>query len=158
MFQNHIAPIFGMPATVYSDNGSHFVNKDVRGLFREHGVVHYTGPITSPSSTGLLERAIQEMIGYLRTRSVEKGNTFTWNADVKDGTFFMNTKSVRIHGYSPSELMLGYEPQKLHFDTKLIVQPVTESEGVQRMEIEEAPAHQRQIYLALRMSQECMNQ
>jgi len=150
MFQNHIAPIFGMPATVYSDNGSHFVNKDVRGLFREHGVVHYTGPITSPSSTGLLERAVQEMIGYLRTRSVEKGNTFTWNADVKDGTFFMNTKSVRIHGYSPSELMLGYEPQKLHFDTKLIVQPVTEPEGVQRMEIEEAPAHQRQIYLALR--------
>lgn len=81
---------------------------------------------------------------------MEKGNIFTWYADVKDGTFFMNTKSVRIHGYSPSELMLGYEPQKLHFDTKLITQPVNETEGMQRMEIEEAPEHQRQIYLALR--------
>ncbi len=69
---------------------------------------------------------------------------------MKDETFFMNTKSVRIHEYSSSELMLRYEPQKLHFDIKLIAQPITESKEIQRMEIEEASAHQRQIYLALR--------
>lgn len=62
----------------------------------------------------------------------------------------MNIKSVRIHGYSPSELMLGYELQKLHFDTKVLIQPVTEPEEVQLIEIEEASAHQKQIYLALR--------
>ena len=62
----------------------------------------------------------------------------------------MNTKSIRIHEYFSSKLMLKYESQKLHFDIKLIVQSIIESKEVQRMKIEEASAHQRQIYLALR--------
>ena len=150
MFSNHIVSIFEMSATVYSDNDSHFVNKDVRELFREHEVVHYIDSIISSSFTELLEWAVQEMIEYLRIRSVKKENTFIWDADVKDKTFFMNTKSVRIHEYFPSKLMLRYESQKLHFDIKLIAQSITELKEIQRMKIEEASAHQRQIYLALR--------
>jgi len=76
MFQNHIALIFEMLVTVYSDNDSHFVNKDVRELFREHEVVHYIDSITSSSFTELLERAVQEMIEYLRIRSMKKEKTF----------------------------------------------------------------------------------
>ena len=41
MFQNHIAFIFEMLITVYSDNNSYFMNKDVRELFRKHKVMHY---------------------------------------------------------------------------------------------------------------------
>ncbi len=150
MFQNHIVLIFEMFITVYSDNDSHFVNKDVRELFREHEVVHYTRLIISSSFIELLKRAIQEMIEYLRTKSVKKKNIFIWNADVKDEIFFMNTKSIRIHEYFSSKLILKYESQKLHFDIKLIIQSIIESKEVQRMKIEEASAHQRQIYLALR--------
>jgi len=62
----------------------------------------------------------------------------------------MNTKSIRIHEYFSSKLILKYESQKLHFDIKLIIQSIIESKEVQRMKIEEASAHQRQIYLALR--------
>jgi len=53
--QNHIASIFEMFATVYSNNDLHFVNKDVRELFKEHEVMHYIDFITSSSFTELLE-------------------------------------------------------------------------------------------------------
>ncbi len=150
MFQNHIVSIFEMFATVYSDNDSHFMNKDVKELFREYKVMHYIDSITSSSFTKLLERAVQEMIEYLRIRSMKKENTFIWNTDVKDEMFFMNTKSVRIHEYFSLKLMLRYESQKLHFNIKLIAQLISESKRVQWMKKEEASAHQRQIYLALR--------
>ncbi len=55
MFQNHIVLIFEMLVTVYSDNDSHFMNKDVRELFREHEVVHYTKLIISSSFIELLK-------------------------------------------------------------------------------------------------------
>jgi len=50
---------------------------------------------------------------------------------VKDETFFMNIKSVRIHEYFSLKLMLKYESQKLHFDIKLIAQSITESKEIQ---------------------------
>jgi len=53
--QNHIASIFKMFATVYSNNDLHFVKKDVRELFKKHEVVHYINFITSSSFTELLE-------------------------------------------------------------------------------------------------------
>lgn len=55
MFENHLTPIFGHPAAAYSDNGSHFVNEKVSRYFEERGVAHFTGPISHPSSTGLME-------------------------------------------------------------------------------------------------------
>ena len=56
----------------------------------------------------------------------------------------MNTKSITLHGYSPSQVMLGYEPQVHHFDTEPAPIPMPEDfeEGV--------PAHQLQIFQALR--------
>jgi len=56
MYETHLAPIFGYPETAYSDNGSYFVNGDVQRLFKEYGVVRFTGPISHPSSTGLRGR------------------------------------------------------------------------------------------------------
>ncbi len=56
MWENHITPIFGWPQGVYSDNGSNFVNEPVQHMFRDHGVTHFTGPVSQPSSTGLLKR------------------------------------------------------------------------------------------------------
>ncbi len=139
-----------MFATVYSNNDLHFVNKDVRELFKKHEVVHYIDFITSSSFTKLLEWAVQEMIEYLWIRSMKKENTFNWNANVKDEMFFMNTKSVRIYEYFFLKLMLRYESQKLYFDIKLITQSISKSKEVQSMKIKKASTHQRQIYLALR--------
>ena len=117
MYEHHICPIFGFPRSVYSDNGSHFVNQWVERLFREHGVTHYTGPISHPSSTGLMERAVQAMQSFLRARCLEREEPGAWSLDVRDGVLYINTKTIRIHGYLPAELMLGFEPKLIHFDT-----------------------------------------
>jgi len=36
----------------------------------------------------------------------------------------MNTKGVRIHGYSLSQLILGFEPQLYYFDINLAPLPI----------------------------------
>ena len=59
MLRDVIAPIFGWPKGWYTDNASHFVNHNVEAVLQEHGVSHFTGPISHPASTGLLERAVR---------------------------------------------------------------------------------------------------
>ena len=144
MWENHITPIFGWPQGVYSDNGSHFVNEQVQHMFRDHGVTHFTGPVSHPSSTGLLERTVQEIMSYVAKKCIEKGTREGWSLTIRDGILEMNTKLVRIHGYSPAQLMLGYEPQQYHFDMK----PAPFPEDLRTPP--EAPAHQCQIFTALR--------
>ena len=58
MLANHIAPIFGNPKTLYTDNGTHFVNQLMEEYTGKNGIIHYTGPVSHPSSTGLLERSV----------------------------------------------------------------------------------------------------
>jgi len=55
MFQNHIVSIFEMLIIIYSDNKSHFMNKNVRELFRKHEVMHYIEFIISLSFIELLK-------------------------------------------------------------------------------------------------------
>ena len=56
----------------------------------------------------------------------------------------MNIKSVRIHGYSPAQLMLEYELQFFHFNTEPASIPMLE-------DIEKSISiHQHQIFMALR--------
>ena len=58
MLANYIAPIFGNPKTLYTDNGTHFVNQLMEEYTGKNGIIHYTGPVSHPSSTGLLERSV----------------------------------------------------------------------------------------------------
>ena len=145
MFEFQISPVFGWPRGVYSDNGSHFVNELVGSLFVRHGVSHFTGPISHPSSTGLLERAVQEMINFLSKKCIEKNTNEGWSLMVRECVLAMNTKTVRIHGYTPSQLMLGFNPQLYHFDTTPAAPPLPED-----FDAESLPPHQYQIFSALR--------
>lgn len=144
MYENHITPVFGWPIGVYSDNGSHFVNGDVNNMFTHHGVSHFTGPISHPSSTGLLERGVQEMMTFISKKCIDRRAHSGWSLMVREGVLEMNTKGVRIHGYSPSQLMLGFEPQLYHFDINPAPLP-TPAEAE-----EELPPYQYQIFTALR--------
>ena len=53
-----MSPIFGHPQVVYIDNGSHFVNELMKNYYGDCGITHYTGPISHPSLTGLLEKVV----------------------------------------------------------------------------------------------------
>ena len=58
IYYDYLTLIFGWPEGCYSDNSSHFANTEVQAIFLEHGVSHFTGPISYPLSTGLLERLV----------------------------------------------------------------------------------------------------
>lgn len=116
MYDNHLSPIFGQPGAAYSDNGSHFVNEKVTAYFQQRGITHFTRPISHPSSTGLMERAVQGMISFLRATTLEHWTAGGWLNLVKAGAFWANSKFQRVHGYAPAELMLGFHPQQMHYD------------------------------------------
>ena len=63
----------------------------------------------------------------------------------------MNTKGVRIHSYTPAQLILGFNPTLLHFDSDIIEPP----DPATVME-EGLPDYQIQIYTALRDENKCL--
>lgn len=151
MFENYLTPIFGHPAAAYSDNGSHFVNEKASRYFEERGITHFTGPISHPSFTGLMERGVQGMINFLRAKTIEHGVAGSWSNLVKDGAFFTNTKFQRIQEFSPSELMLGFEPQQMHYHLRAVDQVLHS-----KIFDQELPRHTLQIFTALRDERRCL--
>ena len=95
MLREYIAPVFGWPWGLYTDNGSHFVNHDMQALMLEHGVSHFTGPVSHPSSTGLLERTVQEMLAQISKKCIERGATNSWSLSVRDNTLNRTRKVPR---------------------------------------------------------------
>lgn len=156
MYKNHLSPIFGHPQRVYSDNRSHFVNKDVQPYFLNRGITHHTGPISHPSSIGLLERTVQGMLSYLRAKCIEKGSVEDWSLIVREKALFLNTKHLRVHGFSPAELMLRFQPELTHFHIQLEGQLEPESLEEHDVDIEGTPEHQHKIYMALRDKNKCL--
>ena len=73
LLTQHMAPVFGWPKAIYTDNGLHFMEQAIRSLFEMHGVAHFTAPVTHPSSVGLVERNVQLMMSQLRKRSIDSG-------------------------------------------------------------------------------------
>ncbi|MCJ1424369.1 hypothetical protein MMC29_002257 [Sticta canariensis] len=144
MLANHIAPIFGNPKAMYTDNGSHFVNQLVEKYTEDNGIIHYTGLVSHLLSTRLLEQSVQSMISYLRSQYLEKG-IGDWSMDIRERCLYMSTKQVKIYGYTPAELMLGFNPELKHYDVQVPSLP---------LELEDftpttAPRHQLQIFSAL---------
>ena len=91
------------------------INHDVQAVLEEHGASHFISPISHPASTRLLKRAVQEMFALISKKCIERGTTNFWGLFIRDNVLEMNTKTTRVHGYKPSRIMLGFEPQKYHF-------------------------------------------
>lgn len=120
---------------------SHF-----REYYQERGITLYTGPISHPSSTCLLERkAVSGFSSFLRTKCTEIGSTDDRLPFNREGVLYSNTKDARIHGFTFAELILNYQPVPCHYDTAEGPIPA-EIAG----EIVDTPAHHRDIYTALR--------
>ena len=120
IYENRPPPVFGHPAAAYSDNGSHFVREKVSPYFKERDITHFTEPISHLPSTSLLERGVQGMISILRAKTIEHAAAGSWSKLIKDGAFLTNTKFQWIQGFLPSELMLGFEPQQMHYDLRAV--------------------------------------
>jgi hypothetical protein len=110
MLLDSIAPIFGWPKTIFCDNGSYFVGKEVKKLLDTFGVKMINAPITHPSSVGLSERYVQMIVGRIRLQCIGRGSTDDWGLHISLAVIDINTRQIRIHGFSPAEILLGYNP------------------------------------------------
>jgi hypothetical protein len=116
MMEDHIAPVFGWPKVVYTDNGGHFVGQKVRTLLRSKGVVQLSAPITHPSSVGLAERYVNMVMGRIRLYCIARGGDPAWSLHVQQAVIDINTRLVKIHGCTPAELLLGFNPMSTRCD------------------------------------------
>jgi hypothetical protein len=113
---DHIVPIFGWPKIIYSDNGGHFVGEDARNLLKAHGVVQISAPISHPESVGLAERYVNMIMGRIRTYSISERNARNWSLYVLRAAIDINTRMVKLHGFTPAELLLGFNPMSSRSD------------------------------------------
>ena len=107
-FVDKVVPILGWPKSVYSDNGSHFTEAAIRKIWEDHRVMHFTAAISHPQSVGLSERYVQMVMGRIRLKCISTGSSKNWGLLLKDAHVDINTRCIRIHGYTPSEILLGF--------------------------------------------------
>jgi hypothetical protein len=140
---NTVVPVVGWPRTIYSDNGSHFVGKEIEQMFKDHGVVHFNAAISHPSSVGLAERYVRMIIGSVRLQCLQAGSTDFWSHYVRNAVININTRCVRVHGFTPAEILLGFNPSvtqraELASTRQWVAQSVSPGEflGVESEELE----------------------
>lgn len=108
-----MVPIFGFPENLYEDNGGHFVGRETKTFFESHGTTVYTAPISHPASVGLSERCVQLVISGLRKWVFERGEAGrnTWGRALPRIQLDIDTRYIRVHGFYPSQLLMGFKPE-----------------------------------------------
>lgn len=111
-----IAPVFGWPVSLYTDNGSHFTGSETVSLFESHGTYLATAPISHPSSVGLVERNVQLILSQIRKWVHAKGPQARriWGRSIPEILPNINGRLLRIHGFTPAQILLGFNPQWQH--------------------------------------------
>jgi len=112
----NIARTFGLPRSVYTDNATYFVNGAFPNFLASRGVQQFPAPKTHTLSVGLLKRYIQLVLYGTRRIVVGGGNIQGWSVYLNQVVHSMNTWKVRVHGYSPAELLFGYNLVIHHHD------------------------------------------
>jgi hypothetical protein len=101
---------FGRPLAAYTDNGQHFIGEEFHGTLVRLGVKHFPAPKTHPSSVGLAERYVQLIMGILKRR-IQGTDKKLWDTLLASAVRTLNTRGVKVHGFTPSQLLLGYNPR-----------------------------------------------
>jgi len=103
---NHL----GNPVAVYTDNGSHFTGEAFQNELAIRGIKHFPVPMTHPQSVGLSERYVQLLMKTVKRFSFQAGR-HRWDDYVSIATRALNTRIVRVHGYTPAELIFEFVPR-----------------------------------------------
>ena len=115
--ESKVARTFGWPLAFYVDNGSHFVKGKLPERLKEVGTKLFSAPITNPRSVGLIERNIQLVLARLRAMvgspevwkvGGENETISHWNEYLDNTIHAINTRVLKVHGYSPLQLFLGF--------------------------------------------------
>lgn len=110
---NFLVPVFRFPFCLFHGNGSHFTGVEITAFFELHGTTQIRAPISHPSSVGLVERNVQLVISQVRKWVLDRGPgaKMIWRRSIPEIIPSINGRLVRLHGFTPSEIMLGYVPE-----------------------------------------------
>jgi len=86
-------------------------------------VVHLPAPKSHPQSVGLAERYVKLLVDGLKVTIIgRKMEQKDWDLVIDSVVHTMNTRILSIHGFTPAELLLGFNPNETGWD----VNPNTE--------------------------------
>ncbi|KAJ5679602.1 hypothetical protein N7462_007846 [Penicillium macrosclerotiorum] len=108
---DHVASFLGWPAIIYSDNGDHFTGFQFAGQLGQFGVKHIPAPVRAPWSVGMAERLVKMMLNIMRAESAGDVQIIRkWDEFVGQAAQAINTRKSGVYGYSPAEILLGFNP------------------------------------------------
>lgn len=127
-----LAPIYGFPGWLYMDNGSHFIGSETMSLFQSHGTHVTTAPISHPSSVGLVERNVQLVMAQIRRWCHARGPQakLVWGRALPEVMPNINGRLLRVHGFTPAEILMGYNPE-----WKIVKGSDTNQEGLETIDV-----------------------
>lgn len=112
-----VGQLVGWPRAIYNDNGSHFVSANVQDYLRARGVRQFPAPKSHPSSVGLAERYVQLVVIGLRTfLQHSPAMVDHWDVFIPQVVHSINTRVIRTHGYTPSQLLFGFNMRQAEMD------------------------------------------
>lgn len=106
-----VSRTFGFPRSAYSDNATHFSQGEFFEFLRKHGIRNFPVPKTHPSSVGLSERFVQMVLYALRKLMFSVSDLSTWEDFLEPTIQCLNTRMLKIQGFTPAQLLLGFNPR-----------------------------------------------
>ncbi|GAO52423.1 hypothetical protein G7K_6501-t1 [Saitoella complicata NRRL Y-17804] len=107
--ETQVKPMFGLPRALYTDNGAHFTGGTTPDYCRNNGIVHFTAPVSDAASVGLVERVNQLIERGLVRKCVTRDD---WEEFLPEIIWAINTRCIRVHGYSPAQILFGYNANR----------------------------------------------
>lgn len=137
--------IYGLPHTIVSDRDSRFTSSFWEQLMQRLNVKLHRSTAHHPETDGATERANQMIEQLVRCSSAAVGAD--WVPKLPGILLSLNTNVSRSTGYSPAQLMFGYQPRNvLDLELPTVEQSGTADEVLQKMrsDLEAAQKHLEQ--------------
>jgi len=111
--KSKVTEVFGFPHTTYCDNARNFTHGPVASTLKEAGVIMMFPPPYSPSSVGLSESFVKMVKKGLRAGCASQPDMiYRWDKLLSGVTHSLNVRTLRGIGFTPSELLFGFNPKK----------------------------------------------
>ena len=84
--------------------------------------------------------------GIIRALCIQAGTTDGWSLYLREALISLNTRMVRLHGFTPAELLLGFNPKVSRHSILDPVEPI----DVPGWDLDHTPAEDLLSYLSKR--------
>jgi hypothetical protein len=108
---------FGYPTQKRPSEHPYSVQGEFPPLLKKNGVRHFPAPKSHPSSVGSIEKYVQLILYGMRrhTLLVDRGK-YLWDRYLPLVVNSINDRVLKVHGYSPSQLLCGITPRRSGWD------------------------------------------